>query len=121
MKLSRRNLLTGASSLVATNAVAALALAKSETKAAKPVFEGSWESLEAGYQTPDWFRDAKFGIWAHWGPQCVPEFGDWYGRRMYIQGSDYYNHHVASYGHPASMVSWTSSTPGRWTSGIRSA
>ena len=101
MKLSRRNLLTAASSLVATNAVAALALAKSEPKAAKPVFEGSWESLEAGYQTPDWFRDAKFGIWAHWGPQCVPEFGDWYGRRMYIQGSDYYNHHVATYGHPS--------------------
>ena len=35
------------------------------------------------YQYPDWFRDAKFGIWAHWGPQAVPRQGDWYARKMY--------------------------------------
>lgn len=64
-------------------------------------FDATWESLIAGYQTPDWFRDAKFGIWAHWGPQCVPEFGDWYGRQMYIQGNPFYDHHVATYGHPS--------------------
>jgi len=54
-----------------------------------PVVEGTfkpeWESLKK-YKTPDWFRDAKFGIWAHWGPQCEPEAGDWYGRNLYIQG-----------------------------------
>ena len=94
MKLSRRHLLTGASSLVAAPALA-------KAKAANPVFEASWESLEANYQTPEWFRDAKLGIWAHWGPQCVPEYGDWYGRRMYIQGDDVYDHHVATYGHPS--------------------
>ena len=44
-----------------------------------------WESLKS-YRCPDWFRDAKFGIWAHWDPQCVPEQGDWYARNMYIQG-----------------------------------
>ena len=46
-------------------------------------FRPNWESLRA-YRFPDWFRDAKFGIWAHWSPQCVPEQGDWYARGMYI-------------------------------------
>ena len=46
-------------------------------------FQPTWESLSSGYQVPDWFRDAKFGIWAHWGPQCQPEMGDWYAQRMY--------------------------------------
>ena len=50
---------------------------------------------------PDWFRDAKFGIWAHWGPQCVPEAGDWYGRLMYVQGHPAYRHHLANFGHPS--------------------
>lgn len=63
-------------------------------------FEPTWDSL-AQYQTPEWFRDAKFGIWAHWGPQCEPERGDWYGRFMYVQGTDQYNFHVATYGHPS--------------------
>ena len=44
-------------------------------------FAPTWESL-AQYETPEWFRNAKFGIWAHWGPQCQPEAGDWYGRAM---------------------------------------
>ena len=47
-------------------------------------FKPDWESLESQYQCPDWFRDAKFGIWAHWGPQCQPEQGDWYARNMYM-------------------------------------
>src|SRR4051812_36464748 len=46
-------------------------------------FQPIWDSLAAGYQVPDWYRDAKFGIWAHWGPQCQPEMGDWYAQRMY--------------------------------------
>ncbi len=49
-------------------------------------FKPDWASLHQ-YQTPDWFRDAKFGIWAHWTAQCVPEQGDWYARKMYIQYS----------------------------------
>ena len=44
-------------------------------------FEPTWESLKQ-YTVPEWFRDAKFGIWAHWGPQCQPEQGDWYARFM---------------------------------------
>src|SRR5579862_5563317 len=64
-------------------------------------FQANWESLEKGYQCPDWFRDAKFGIWAHWTAQCVPEQGDWYARRMYLQGDADYKYQVEHYGHPS--------------------
>jgi alpha-L-fucosidase len=63
-------------------------------------FQPTWESLKQ-YKTPSWFRDAKFGIWAHWSAQCVPEQGDWYARNMYIQGSRQYDYHVSTYGHPS--------------------
>ena len=63
-------------------------------------FQPSWDSLKQ-YQVPEWFRDAKFGIWAHWGPQCQPERGDWYAREMYGEGSARYQFHVAHYGHPS--------------------
>jgi alpha-L-fucosidase len=63
-------------------------------------FKPTWASLEK-YQVPDWFRDAKFGMWAHWGPQCQPEAGDWYARGMYEEGSRQYNFHVEKYGHPS--------------------
>jgi alpha-L-fucosidase len=63
-------------------------------------FQPDWESLKT-YQCPDWYRDAKLGIWAHWDPQCVPEQGDWYARNMYIQGMPQYEYHVKTYGHPS--------------------
>jgi alpha-L-fucosidase len=63
-------------------------------------FQPTWESLVGGYKCPDWFRDAKFGIWSHWSAQCVPEQGDWYARHMYEKGHAHYNHHVRTYGHP---------------------
>ena len=49
-------------------------------------FKPDWDSLSSQYQTPEWYRDAKFGIWAHWGPQCEAEQGDWYARNMYKEG-----------------------------------
>ena len=49
-------------------------------------YEPTWQSLKT-HQTPEWFRDAKFGIWAHWGPQCVEGSGDWMARGLYIEGS----------------------------------
>jgi alpha-L-fucosidase len=64
------------------------------------IFQATWQSLQQ-YKVPDWFRNAKFGIWAHWGPQCQPEQGDWYARFMYEQGSNQYNWQVAHYGHPS--------------------
>lgn len=49
----------------------------------KGTFKPTWESLENNYKVPDWFKNAKFGIWAHWGPQCVEGTGDWMARSMY--------------------------------------
>lgn len=70
----------------------------------EPVAEGkfdpTWESLKQ-YEVPEWFRDAKLGIWAHWGPQCQPEAGDWYARHMYSQGHWQYQFHLEQYGHPS--------------------
>ncbi len=68
-------------------------------------FKATDVSLEQ-YKYPDWFRDAKFGIWAHWGPQAVPRQGDWYARNMYIhEGSKWetqdYEDHLKRYGHPS--------------------
>jgi alpha-L-fucosidase len=94
--LTRRSLIGQASALGLTGLLPTAAHA-SKTGAFTP----DWTSLVAGYRTPDWFRDAKFGIWSHWGPQCVPEFGDWYGRLMYVQGNRAYEHHVKTYGHPS--------------------
>jgi alpha-L-fucosidase len=72
-----------------------------ERKLAPGPFQPTWESLTANYQCPEWFRDAKLGIWAHWSAQCVPEEGDWYARNMYMQGNRQYDAHVAKYGHPS--------------------
>lgn len=63
-------------------------------------FTSTRESLSK-YRVPEWFRDAKFGIWAHWGPQSSVEAGDWYARNMYIQGQPQYDYHVKTYGHPS--------------------
>ncbi|MBQ8283358.1 MAG: alpha-L-fucosidase [Paraprevotella sp.] len=64
------------------------------------IYEPTWESLSK-YEVPEWFQDAKFGLWAHWGPQCQPESGDWYARHMYYSGHWQYNVHVQKYGHPS--------------------
>ncbi|QIK78206.1 alpha-L-fucosidase [Sphingomonas piscis] len=97
MRINRRQALIGG---LAAGAGSAAAVGQNT--------ELSWESLASTYQAPDWFRDAKFGIWAHWGPQCQPERGDWYGRLMYIQGRQSwqqgetaYEHHLGTYGHPS--------------------
>jgi alpha-L-fucosidase len=78
-------------------------------------FAGTDQSLSAHYQYPEWFRDAKFGIWAHWGPQAVPRMGDWYARKMYLgpghidrktgkvveEADPIYKFHLEKYGHPS--------------------
>ena len=61
-------------------------------------YQATWESLK-NYKTPDWFRDAKFGIFIHWGVFSVPAFEtEWYPRQMYQQGTEEFKHHVATYG-----------------------
>ncbi|MDF2869153.1 MAG: alpha-L-fucosidase [Anaerocolumna sp.] len=61
-------------------------------------FQDNWDSL-SGYELPEWYRKAKFGIFIHWGIYSVPAFGsEWYSRNMYIQGSKEFEHHVKTYG-----------------------
>ncbi|HEV2397405.1 MAG TPA: alpha-L-fucosidase [Candidatus Sulfotelmatobacter sp.] len=62
-------------------------------------FRPDWESLQR-YEVPEWYKDAKFGIFIHWGVYSVPAFGnEWYPRNMYVEGSPEYKHHIAAYGH----------------------
>ena len=63
-------------------------------------YEPEWKSLSE-WECPEWFMDAKFGIWAHWGPQCHAEAGDWYARFMYYMGSGQQNWHWDHFGDPA--------------------
>lgn len=69
----------------------------------------SWDQLAAQYQCPEWFSEGKFGIWCHWGPQCVPQSGGgWYARHMYMEdvggeqfGKNAYPYHLKTFGHPS--------------------
>ena len=81
-------------------------------------FDANWESLSA-WECPEWFRDAKFGIWAHWDPQCEAEDGDWYARSMYSPNSGTL---LSAFSAPRPAESWdtrTYATTGRQTSGIQ--
>jgi alpha-L-fucosidase len=98
-KINRRSLL--GAPLYAALGAKVLARESSATPAfARGPFQPTAESLKT-YQVPEWFRDAKFGIWAHWGPQAVPRSGDWYARWMYVPGHPHYAHHLKNYGHPS--------------------
>ncbi len=69
-------------------------------KTAKVTYTADWESLKKHNPAPEWFRDAKFGIYFHWGVYCVPAFAnEWYPRNMY-NNSNEYRHHVQKYGEP---------------------
>jgi alpha-L-fucosidase len=94
---------------VIMSGVAALALASGVSVFAAddqparnlPLHKGPFGTNDASlaeYKCPEWFRDAKFGIWAHWGPQAVPRRGDRYCARLY---TSQYSFHVQTYGHPS--------------------
>ncbi|GAB1155079.1 alpha-L-fucosidase [Paenibacillus illinoisensis] len=75
-------------------------LQKIEATIAEGRFKDNWKSLRA-YQVPDWYRNAKFGIFIHWGLYSIPAYdSEWYSRNMYIQGSKAHEHHLEVYGHP---------------------
>jgi len=81
-----------------------LLLALSSSAQEFPVIKGPYQATDVSlkqYRYPEWFRDAKFGIWAHWGPQAVARHGDWYARELYDEGSDDYKDHLTRYGHPS--------------------
>ena len=61
-------------------------------------YRADWESLK-NYEVPEWYKDAKFGIFIHWGAYSVAAFGsEWYPRMMYVAGSPEYRHHIETYG-----------------------
>jgi alpha-L-fucosidase len=106
-KFSKREFLTAplaATLALNTGRAAALAPGSQDSNPTLDLAHGPFNSSVASletYRTPDWFRDAKFGIWAHWGPQAVPGQGDWYARFMYVPGHPHYDHHLKTYGHPS--------------------
>jgi alpha-L-fucosidase len=98
--ISRRSFVTAASALAITNkARSADELMQQDIPIQSGPFSasGSFESSHC----PEWFRDAKFGIWAHWGPTSAIGEGDWYARNMYMEGSRQYLYHLKTYGHPS--------------------
>ncbi len=71
-------------------------------KIMKKTFQPTWNSLRT-HQIPQWFQDAKFGIYTHWSVYCVPANGPnatWYPYNMYRPDSGQYEHHVKTYGGP---------------------
>lgn len=67
-------------------------------------FKPNWESIENNYPgSPEWLRDAKFGIWVHFGPQSAGESGDWYARNLYKPNHIAYKNHLERYGHPSEV------------------
>lgn len=67
-------------------------------------FKPTWESIENNYPgSPEWLRDAKFGIWVHFGPQSAGESGDWYARHIYKPDHHAYKKHLERYGHPSEV------------------
>ncbi len=75
---------------------------KQEEQANTTSYTADWESLSKHTPAPDWFKDAKLGIYFHWGVYSVPAFGsEWYPRNMHIKERPEYKHHIENYGSPA--------------------
>lgn len=99
-RMAIRGLVTGLSGLYVSSLYGKGVFESAAENPSAGPFRPEWDSLKQ-YRVPEWFRDAKFGMWAHWGPQCQPERGDWYARGMYQEGSDQYRFHCSKYGHPS--------------------
>ena len=97
-----KNLLTKSGLIISiVLSVTALTIsAKDNVPVETGTFTPDWNNLGA-WECPEWYENAKFGIWAHWGPQCEAEDGDWYARGMYFKGSEQYNWHVSHFGDPS--------------------
>lgn len=100
LPLAMLPLISHAASPIPVDLTPSVSVTGEKEPVAKGKFEPTWKSLEQ-YETPEWFRDAKFGIWAHWGPQCQPEAGDWYARHMYLEGEWQNKSHNDRHGHPS--------------------
>lgn len=77
---------------------------KMDFRIADGPFEPTWDSIRKHYPgTPDWFNQAKFGVFVHWGPQASGKSGDWYARKLYRQGEKAYDNHLKNFGHPSEV------------------
>ncbi|WP_329260090.1 alpha-L-fucosidase [Actinoallomurus sp. NBC_01490] len=98
-QLSRRRLLASAG---VTAAASLLWVRDADATAGPSSYTASWASVDQHPPAPEWYQDAKFGIYYHWGVFSVPAFGnEWYPRNMYISGSAENSHHIATYGDPS--------------------
>ncbi|MEU2778306.1 alpha-L-fucosidase [Streptomyces sp. NPDC007162] len=99
--INRRQFLAGAT-CVAAAAVAGGVFGAGTAQAAPSTYTPTWASVNQHPPAPEWFQDAKFGIYFHWGVFSVPAYdSEWYPRNMYISGSNANTHHIATYGDPS--------------------
>ncbi|MEU2281056.1 alpha-L-fucosidase [Streptomyces sp. NPDC013178] len=99
--INRRQFLAGAT-FVAAAAVAGGVLGAAVAQAAPSTYTPDWNSVDQHPPAPEWFQDAKFGIYFHWGAFSVPAYdSEWYPRNMYASGSNANKHHIATYGQPS--------------------
>jgi Alpha-L-fucosidase len=99
--INRRQFLASAT-CVATAAVAGGVFSAGVAEAAPSTYTPDWNSVDQHPPAPEWFQDAKFGIYFHWGAFSVPAYdNEWYPRSMYQSGSNANKHHIATYGQPS--------------------
>jgi alpha-L-fucosidase len=94
----------GAENSITMQDPATFAEVKMDFPIAQGPYEPTWDSIAANYPgTPAWLRDAKFGIWVHFGPQSEGKSGDWYARKIYQQGTGdpAYSNHIRDFGPPS--------------------
>src|SRR5947207_6620984 len=101
-RFTRRTLLTTAGAAGAAAATGAFRAGFAWATAGPSHYDPTWASVDQHPAAPEWFQDAKFGIYYHWGVFSVPAFGyEWYPRNMHISGSAENQHHIATYGDPS--------------------
>ncbi|WP_329343410.1 alpha-L-fucosidase [Streptomyces sp. NBC_00663] len=99
--INRRQFLAGAT-CVAAAAVAGGGFGAGLAQAAPSTYTPDWNSVDQHPPAPEWFQDAKFGIYFHWGAFSVPAYdNEWYPRNMYASGSNANKHHITTYGQPS--------------------
>jgi alpha-L-fucosidase len=100
-RYTRRRLLAAAGIAGATAATGVLQAGAGWATAGPSSYTPTWASVDQHPAAPEWFQDAKFGIYWHWGVFTTPEYGyEWYGREMYNDGTGINTHHKATYGDP---------------------
>ncbi|MET7455996.1 alpha-L-fucosidase [Streptomyces sp. NPDC005574] len=99
--INRRHFLAGAT-FVAAGAVSGGVFGAGAAQAAPSTYTPDWASVDQHPPAPEWFQDAKFGIYFHWGAFSVPAYdSEWYPRNLYQSGSNANKHHIATYGQPS--------------------